>query len=212
MWNLIPRKRMPPTQLVRYCCQILKEQSTPNRIIAVGVRASESSGRKGRDIFAVRGNTKKDGLFFSLEHSQEVFEESKELDEIWDCKLIESARKNNDIIVNPIYEWDDSDIWDYIRKNEIEVNPLYQKGYKRVGCIGCPMAGYFQRQKEFSDFPKYKDAYIRAFDRMIEGRKRYGLPTKWETGQEVFDWWIQKYKHECKGQMSFEDLEKGEKK
>lgn len=25
MWNLIPRKQMPPTRLARYCCQYLKE-------------------------------------------------------------------------------------------------------------------------------------------------------------------------------------------
>lgn len=25
MWELIPRKRMPPTQRVRYCCQYFKE-------------------------------------------------------------------------------------------------------------------------------------------------------------------------------------------
>ena len=43
MWNLIVKKDMPPTRLARYCCVELKETSTPNRIIATGVRASESS-------------------------------------------------------------------------------------------------------------------------------------------------------------------------
>ena len=27
MWNLIPRKTMPPTRIVRYCCAYLKEQN-----------------------------------------------------------------------------------------------------------------------------------------------------------------------------------------
>lgn len=26
MWNLIPKKRMPPTRIVRYCCEVLKER------------------------------------------------------------------------------------------------------------------------------------------------------------------------------------------
>ena len=46
MWNLIPRKLMPPTRIVRYCCSELKEGGNPNRMIATGVRWSESSKRK----------------------------------------------------------------------------------------------------------------------------------------------------------------------
>ena len=55
MWNLIPKNQMPPTRLVRYCCKVLKEASTPNSICAVGVREAESTKRKGRDIFNTRG-------------------------------------------------------------------------------------------------------------------------------------------------------------
>jgi phosphoadenosine phosphosulfate reductase len=135
MWNLIPRKQIPPTRLARYCCAVLKEASTPNRICAVGVRASESSGRKGRDTFAILGRTKAQGLFFSLEHSKEVFEESKDRDPIWDCTLIKNMRENKDIIVNPIYEWTDSEVWEYIHENGVKTNPLYDRGYKRVGCV-----------------------------------------------------------------------------
>lgn len=57
MWNLIPQKYMPPTRVIRYCCQVLKESGTPNRICALGVRAAESSKRQGRDIFGIRGGT-----------------------------------------------------------------------------------------------------------------------------------------------------------
>ena len=133
MWNLIPRKQIPPTRLARYCCAVLKEASTPNRICAVGVRASESSGRKGRDAFAILGRTKAQGLFFSLEHSKEVFKESKDRDPIWDCTLIKNMRENKDIIVNPIYEWTDSEVWESIHEHGIKTNPLHDRGNKRDG-------------------------------------------------------------------------------
>lgn len=55
MWKLIPKKQMPPTRIVRYCCQVLKEASTPNRMAVLGVRSSEGSNRQGRDVFGVRG-------------------------------------------------------------------------------------------------------------------------------------------------------------
>lgn len=66
MWNLIPRKLMPSTRLVRYCCQYLKEQSTPNRLACLGVRADESRKRQGRDVFGIRGGTTGKLHFFHL--------------------------------------------------------------------------------------------------------------------------------------------------
>ena len=66
MWNLIPRKLLPPTRLVRYCCAYLKEQSTPNRLACLGVRAAESRKRQGRDTFGIRGGTTGKLHFFLL--------------------------------------------------------------------------------------------------------------------------------------------------
>lgn len=50
MWNLIPRKLMPPTRLVRYCCAELKEGGGKGRWIATGVRWAESQKRKSRGV------------------------------------------------------------------------------------------------------------------------------------------------------------------
>ena len=46
MWNLIPTKTMPPTRIVRYCCQALKEQGGRGRLKVTGVRWDESTRRK----------------------------------------------------------------------------------------------------------------------------------------------------------------------
>lgn len=46
MWNLIPRKLMPPTRLVRYCCAELKETASVGRFAVTGVRWAESVNRK----------------------------------------------------------------------------------------------------------------------------------------------------------------------
>lgn len=92
-------------------------------------------------------------------------------------------------VCNPIIEWKNADIWEYINSEKLEMNPLYYCGFKRVGCIGCPMASK-KRYFEFAMFPKYKTMYIHAFDRMIVERKRRGLETQWKTGEEVFAWWM----------------------
>lgn len=46
MWQLIVKKRMPPTRIVRYCCVELKEKGGEGRFVATGVRWSESVKRK----------------------------------------------------------------------------------------------------------------------------------------------------------------------
>lgn len=130
--------------------------------------------------------------------------EAKELqDPVWDCTLIKMMREHGSCIVNPIYEWEDTDVWDYIKQEQIQTNPLYERGYKRVGCIGCPMATYKQVMKEFADYPTYKQAYVNAFQRMIDlyddARKE---KQSWQSGEDVFNWWIEEYRHNVKGQMS----------
>lgn len=77
MWSLIVDKEMPPTRFARFCCAELKEASTPNRFIAVGVRESESIGRRGRAEFATRGKTKKEAYYYYYSHIREVFEDDK---------------------------------------------------------------------------------------------------------------------------------------
>lgn len=46
MWNLIPKKGLPPTRLVRYCCAELKESAGEGRLTITGVRWAESVNRR----------------------------------------------------------------------------------------------------------------------------------------------------------------------
>lgn len=64
MWRLIEEKMIPPTRIARYCCKVLKETATPNRMAVVGVRASESTKRQGRDYFGTRGGHIRQGFVF----------------------------------------------------------------------------------------------------------------------------------------------------
>ena len=47
------------------------------------------------------------------------------------------------------------------------------------------------REKEFIRYPKYKRAYIRAFDRMVDARTAAGKTKgNWPDGESVFNWWM----------------------
>lgn len=45
MWNLIPKSKMPPTRIARYCCANLKETQGEGRFVMTGVRWAESNKR-----------------------------------------------------------------------------------------------------------------------------------------------------------------------
>lgn len=188
MWNLIEKRKMPPTRLVRYCCQQLKERSTPHRFIALGVRAEESVKRASRSVFENRVMKDKLKIQKSFDETQDAYDDAQTHDEVWDCKFIELAKKNKDLLCNPIIEWTNQDVWSYIKDRGIKYNPMYDKGFNRVGCIGCPMAPRREREKEFALYPQYKMNYIKAFDRMLSAYTTK-KPT-WKDAMDVFKWWM----------------------
>lgn len=77
IWSLIENKTTPPTRIARYCCQELKETSTPNRFVATGVREAESQNRRNREVFATRGARKEDAFYYYYTHVKEVFEDDR---------------------------------------------------------------------------------------------------------------------------------------
>lgn len=183
MWNLIPKKLMPPTRIVRYCCSELKEGGNPNRMISTGVRWAESKKRSERSAFEVLGKTQKESIGVSDEKMLITDNDDTR-------RLFERCQMKAKTVVNPIIDWTDRNVWDVIENEKISVCELYRQGYERLGCIGCPLAGKHQREREFYDFPKYKDAYVRSFEKMLDERKKRGKETKWTCGEEVFLWWV----------------------
>lgn len=37
----------------------------------------------------------------------------------------------------PLADWDERQVWDYIRAHNVPYNPLYEQGYTSIGCIIC---------------------------------------------------------------------------
>ena len=195
MWSLIPQKLMPPTRLVRYCCSVLKEQGGAGRFISTGVRWDESTSRKAnRGIYEKIASEKTQRIILNNDNDDRRM-------------LFENCRLKAKRVVNPIIDWTDDDVWGFIQDAKIPLNPLYSEGFCRVGCVGCPMAGK-KREKEFARWPKYKDMYISAFDRMLEERKRRGKmrdsSPMGNTGLDVFNWWMEY--DILPGQMNFDEI------
>ena len=105
MWQLIVKKRLPPTRIVRYCCKELKEGGGKGRSVLTGVRRAESARRSKRQQIeaSFKDKTKR---FYHL-----------------------------------IFNWSDADVWEYIHTRKIPYCSLYDEGFKRLGCICCPLSG-----------------------------------------------------------------------
>jgi len=131
----------PPTRIVRWCCELYKENGCHGQIKVFGVRAEESHNRKQN----------------------------------W--RIFQPLAKDRSYILNPILYWTDADIWELIRSENIPYCSIYDEGFKRLGCIGCPMAGK-GRVKEFARWPRYEAAWKNAFAKFWE--KWHGVPLQRE--------------------------------
>ena len=158
MWNLIPQKMMPPTRIARYCCEKLKEDGGDDGIAITGVRWAESSNRKlNQGAVVVHGDFReKDENQFSL------FDESNDFDvnprhgsliltndNAENRRLVEHCFRRRKVTVNPIIEWTDADVWEFIKSENIPYCELYDEGWRRLGCIGCPMASTEERERVY---------------------------------------------------------------
>ncbi len=179
MWKLIEKKGFP-NRWRRYCCSILKEGGGAGRIAVTGVRWAESIKRKNNRGVA------------------EIFENKKEKillnDNDQDRRLFENCQLKGQRIVNPIIDWLEEDVWEYLNSRKIVHCKLYDEGHTRIGCIGCPLAGPEMMKKEFEIWPKYKENYKRAIARFLPGylercKKRNAKPFR-DTADGWFNWWI----------------------
>ena len=194
MWNLIPKKCMPPTRIARYCCEALKESNGKYRVTLTGVRKSESVNRaknQGMVTFMAQGKkiakkfaeygvnyteTKRGGGVLNYDN-----DESK--------NIVDLCYRTTKTLINPIINWTESEVWEFLNSHKIHHCCLYDEGYKRIGCIGCPMAS--NREKGFERWPKYKAMYLKAFDTMLKKGKEKGIEYNWDTPDDAMKWWLQ---------------------
>jgi len=93
--------------------------------------------------------------------------------------------------LNPILDWKSNDVWSFIKDQNLKYCGLYDKGRKRLGCLMCPQKSRKQRLVDAKEYPKFYQAYLRAFGKMLEERKRRDLKeVSWRTPEEVMEWWL----------------------
>lgn len=177
MFNMIPTNGLP-LHNQRWCCKHLKEYGGEGRYCITGVRWSESVRRaKYRGIHETMGKTRADAVILNNDNDMRR-------------KLSEMCLQKQKFILNPIIDWCDQDVWEFLNEKKLPINPLYSQGWKRVGCIGCPMSN--KQGIELNQFPKYKTAYFKAAIQYWKKRsqrqeKIFGMM---ESPEKYFEWWL----------------------
>lgn len=184
MWQLMIAKTIPPLRTIRYCCAELKERRVEeqgNALMSFGVRRYESVKRKQnrRELEIVANGRRGRNLVLPFDNSE-------------NRRTFEICYADCEKRLNPIAEWDNQNIWDYINYWKLEQCCLYQEGFSRLGCIGCPMATEAHKRMEFRRWPKFKQQYLWTFGKMVEERKRRGMSmlNHSNTAEEWFEWWV----------------------
>ena len=55
-----------------------------------------------------------------------------------DIRKVEIDHDHGAIVkLNPLAEWTEDEVWDYVRENDVPVHPLYAQGYTSIGCAPC---------------------------------------------------------------------------
>lgn len=55
-------------------------------------------------------------------------------------QVVEHDPINGKIKINPLLEWTEEDLWNYIKENEVPYNKLHDKGFPSIGCEPCTRA------------------------------------------------------------------------
>lgn len=202
IYDLAVDRGILPTMRIRWCCADLKEQAGAGKVTLIGIRKQESTRRAKRHEVEV-SNRQFSGSLDEFHQWQAA--KIKEKEEKLMKKMRKEGKKVNEdffsadkenevrcingkdsILISPIFEWTEKDVWEFLNNVvQVEHCELYDKGYKRIGCILCPMSSHKQKLRELKDFPYVKSGWIRAIKRIREGGGVQGECTANRAGQPM---------------------------
>lgn len=177
IYDMAIEKRIFPTQKFRWCCAEFKEKGGVGKVVLTGVRHAESARRAQRKEVEVSGRkfagTIEDFQDWRVEKlkkqnksvNQDEFTREKEQE-------VACISGQDKVIVNPIIEWLDADVWEFLNKvMEVPHCELYDPphNHHRIGCIMCPMANPKQKMRESKEYPYVYKNWVKVAEKFIRG-------------------------------------------
>lgn len=174
IYDMALKKHMVPTRLMRWCCAEFKEMSGGGKVTLIGIRNQESPRRSKRKEVStqIKGT-----------RTEETFDQWSEHKE----KMVACASGKDKILISPIINWTERDVWEFLNSNNIPHCSMYDEGYKRIGCILCPMSNRKQKIRDCKRFPHVRHKWIQTIQKLIdEGYINHNF----QEAEFGFNWWI----------------------
>jgi phosphoadenosine phosphosulfate reductase len=103
----------PPSRVMRWCCTVFK------------------TGPIGQRLDGLRDLNKPILTYYGIRRT-----ESNQRSEY--NTITRSPKISQQIVVSPIINWTDADVWLYIMTRRLDFNDAYRWGFSRIGCWCCP--------------------------------------------------------------------------
>lgn len=219
IYKIALKRKCLPTMTVRWCCSEFKEMAGAGNVTLIGIRHAESVRRAKRNEVEITRH-KFSGNYDEFLNFQEAEIRKKyknlnhdqfSIDKETEVKCISGK---DSILVSPIINWSDRDVWDFLNGMDIEHCELYDNGHHRIGCILCPMSSLKSKLRDIEEFPHVKEKWIKTIIELtrinkyerLKKRKdglvkidlrnhdlftgNIGNETELEMAENIFDWWI----------------------
>lgn len=171
IYEMARKKGTLPTMRMRWCCAEYKEAGGVGSATLIGIRREESARRAKRGEIEL--NRSFSGTFDQWEEHRET--------------MVTCVGGKDKLLISPIIDWTERDVWDYLTDRGIRHCSLYDRGYRRIGCILCPMSSLRQKRREMEEYPHVYKKWIDTIQWLMENKWH---ETKFRTPQDAFDWWI----------------------
>lgn len=128
--------------------------------------------------------------------------------------------RNGGTILCPILYWTDEDVWTFIHHFALPYCSLYDEGFKRLGCVGCPISGPEGTKRDFARWPGFERLWklgFQAYWKAWKGVPRRDGNPRWierfDRWEDLWEWWTSrkawKKADECQGQARLEQMSGG---
>ena len=172
IYNIAIRRKILPTMRVRWCCAEFKESAGAGKVTLIGIRHEESSRRSRRNEVEI-SSRKFSGTLDELEEyrQEQKAKEARRKSKKDGVNIMNADQEQTlgcihgkeSLLISPIIHWTERDVWEFLNQVvQVAHCELYDEGWRRLGCICCPMSSVKHKRMEELRWPHVKRNWIKA--------------------------------------------------
>ena len=172
IYNIAIRRKILPTMRGRWCCAEFKESAGAGKVTLIGIRHEESSRRSRRNEVEI-SSRKFSGTLDGLEEyrQEQKAKEARRKSKKDGVNIMNADQEQTlgcihgkeSLLISPIIHWTERDVWEFLNQVvQVAHCELYDEGWRRLGCICCPMSSAKHKRMEELRWPHVKRNWIKA--------------------------------------------------